>query len=65
MNYNLGLHNFVEKYMPVRIQGIIGDTLRSVLGPRERKMLSEYEKSVLKKQVVVITGDTGLADLAS
>lgn len=65
MNYNLGLHNFVEKYMPVRIQSIIGDTLRSILGPRERKILSEYEKQVLKKQVIVITGDTGLADLAA
>ena len=37
------LDNYLEKYMPVRCQMLINETLRSVLGGKERRRLELYD----------------------
>lgn len=38
------VENFVEKYVPIRIQSTISEVLTFVLPMRERNKLSEFER---------------------
>ena len=42
-NHCVTLDNYLEKYLPIRTQGLINETLRSVLGGKERRRLELYD----------------------
>lgn len=42
-NHCITLDNYLEKYLPIRSQGLINETLRSVLGGKERRRLELYD----------------------
>lgn len=63
-NYLRTVENFVDKYIPYRIQLQISDTLHSVLRRSERKKLYDYDKewfTDLTKEI--IEDKSGLTDL--
>ena len=43
INHCITLDNYLEKYLPIRTQGLINETLRSVLGGKERRRLELYD----------------------
>jgi len=42
-NHCITLDNYAEKYLPIRTQGLINETLRSVLSGKERRRLELYD----------------------
>jgi phage terminase small subunit len=42
-NHCITLDNYLEKYVPIRTQGLINETLRSILGGKERRRLELYD----------------------
>ena len=42
-NHCVTLDNYCEKYLPIRTQGLINETLRSVLSGKERRRLELYD----------------------
>lgn len=42
-NHCITLDNYLEKYLPIRTQGLINETMRSVLGGKERRRLELYD----------------------
>lgn len=42
-NHCITLDNYLEKYLPIRTQGLINETLRSILGGKERRRLELYD----------------------
>ena len=57
------VENFVEKYIPVRIQSQISETLQQVLPLREIGILAVYEKEKFKNMHEVILEDDGYPHL--
>lgn len=43
INHCITLDNYLEKYLPIRTQSLINETLRSVLGGKERRRLELYD----------------------
>lgn len=60
-NHCLTLDNYQDKYAPIRIQGMINETLRSILGGKERRRLELYdnEKNSILYQALLIDDGTG------
>lgn len=42
-NHCITLDNYLEKYLPIRSQSLINETLRSVLSGKERRRLELYD----------------------
>lgn len=60
INTNQGLHNFVEKYIPLKTQNMISECLNGILGEREKKKLTEYEKIKYASLNQIILRDDGI-----
>ena len=60
-NHSITLDNYAEKYLPIRTQGLINETLRSVLSGKERRRLELYdnEKNGLLYQQLLCDDGTG------
>jgi len=60
-NHCLTLDNYQDKYAPIRIQGMINETLRSILGGKERRRLELYdnEKNSILYQALLVDDGTG------
>ena len=57
------LDNYLDKYLPIRTQSLINESLRSVLGGKERRRLELYdnEKQFLLYQKLLV--DDGRGDI--
>ena len=65
-NHCITLDNYLEKYLPIRTQGLINETLRSVLGGKERRRLELYDNeknSLLYQQLLCDDGGGNIAGL--
>lgn len=60
-NHCLTLDNYQDKYAPIRIQGMINETLRSILGGKERRRLELYDndKNSILYQALLLDDGTG------
>ena len=60
------VENFVEKYVPIRIQSQVGKTLHAVLKPfvpHYIEKLEEYEEEIFGEMHQVVLDDDGMPDL--
>ena len=65
-NHCITLDNYLEKYLPIRTQGLINETLRSILGGKERRRLELYDNeknSLLYQQLLCDDGGGNIAGL--
>jgi hypothetical protein len=51
--------NYVEKYMPFKIQNIISETLQYILDKKTQKRLQEYEKKKFTSMNLALLNDNG------
>ena len=66
INHCITLDNYLEKYLPIRTQGLINETLRSVLGGKERRRLELYDNeknSLLYQQLLCDDGGGNITGL--
>ena len=63
VNHFAMVENFVEKYIPVRIQSQISQTLQQCLPYKEVQQLAEYERAKFKEMHQSILDDDGKPDL--
>ena len=66
VNHCITLDNYLEKYLPIRTQGLINETLRSVLGGKERRRLELYDNEkngLLYQQLLCDDGGGNIAGL--
>ena len=59
-NQNLGMHNFVEKYLPIRTQLMISECIANVFQDDTRRRLKEYERIKYADFHQVILKDDGV-----
>ncbi|CDW80865.1 UNKNOWN [Stylonychia lemnae] len=59
INQNLGLHNFVEKYLPIRTQQMISETMNAVCDNDTKKKLYDFDKNKYQEFNVTILKDNG------
>lgn len=64
-NHFAMVENFIEKYIPVRIQSQISESLHKVLPERECKQLQKYERIRFRDLHATILDDDGIPDLIS
>lgn len=57
------IENFVDKYQPVRMQSLIGETLMNVLDVTGLEKLKAYERQIIGRMHDVILEDNGVPDL--
>ena len=57
------VENFVEKYIPIRIQSQISETLASVLSRSQLNKLENFEMEKFKSLNLVILDDDGSSNL--
>ena len=65
-NHCVTLDNYCEKYLPIRTQGLINETLRSVLSGKERRRLELYDNEkngLLYQQLLCDDGSGNVAGL--
>jgi hypothetical protein len=62
-NHFAMVENFIEKYIPIRIQSTISEVLTSVLGYDERTRLAEFDKKKFMELHQVILDDEGTPNL--
>ena len=58
-NHSLTLENFMEKYVPMRIQSQISETLNSCLDRKSMKFLAQYERQKFEDLHNMILEDEG------
>ena len=58
------VENFVEKYVPIRIQSTISEVFQYILPYKERIKLSEFEKKKFAELHQIILEDDGIPKLA-
>lgn len=63
-NHFAMVENFVEKYIPIRIQSTISEVLSLVLPYNEKKKLGDFEKKRFMELHQVILEDDGIPKLA-
>jgi len=63
-NHFAMVENFVEKYIPIRIQSTISEVMSWVLPYKERKKLAEFEKRRFMELHQIILEDDGIPHLA-
>lgn len=59
INHFKTIENFIEKYMPIKIQNQISDTLKYVLDKKIQKKLDHYQKKKFSTFHSQILDDTG------
>jgi len=62
-NEFLRLENFLEKYLPLKIQNQISQTLNGVLPAKNKNRIKEYEDSKFMSLRDALITDTGLPNL--
>lgn len=65
-NHCITLDNYLEKYLPIRTQSLINETLRSILGGKERRRLELYDNeknAILYQQLLSDDGGGAIAGL--
>jgi hypothetical protein len=62
-NEFMRLENYIEKYIPLRVQNIISETMDRVLGAKDKKRMREYEEKKFLQLRNIIIEDTGLPNL--
>jgi len=62
-NHFAMVENFVEKYMPIRIQSQLSETLRALLSPAMIDKLDEFEEGAFAKFHARILEDDGIPAL--
>ena len=65
-NHCVTLDNYLEKYLPIRTQSQLNDTLRSVLSGKERRRLELYDNeknSLLYRNLLTDDGSGEIAEL--
>ena len=62
-NHFAMVENFVEKYMPIRIQSQLSETLRALLSPAMIDKLDDYEEKTFAKFHSKILDDDGIPEL--
>ena len=53
------MDNYLEKYLPIRTQALIDETLRAILGGKERRRLELYDaekNAILYKSLIADDG---------
>ena len=55
--------NYMERYLPIRTQNLINDTLSSVLGGKSRRRLELYENEVTGLLFDALLNDDGRGNL--
>eukprot|EP00347_Sterkiella_histriomuscorum_P004957 403358437 len=63
-NHFAMVENFVEKYIPIRIQSTISEVLSFILPYKEKNKLSEFEKKRFAELHQIILEDDGIPKLA-
>jgi hypothetical protein len=58
------VENFVEKYIPIRIQSTISETLTYILPYSQRTKLIEFDKKKFQELHQIILEDDGIPRLA-
>ena len=58
-NHCVALDNYLDKYQPVRVQSMIGDTLKACLTGDERRSHELYENDKISLLYRVVLEDTG------
>jgi len=63
LNINLQTtDNYLDKYIPFRIQNLISETLDNVIDSHQHKKLTKYEKYKFKKMHDYVLNDEGIPD---
>ena len=57
------IENYVEKYQPIKMQSLIGETLSSILDVSGLEKLKAYEKQVVGNMHDIVLQDNGIPDL--
>ena len=63
-NHFAMVENFVEKYIPIRIQSTISETLTYILPYKNRAKLVEFDKKKFQELHQIILEDDGIPRLA-
>ena len=66
VNHCVTLDNYLEKYLPIRTQALINETLRSVLSGKERRRLELYDNeknSILYQYLLVDDGRGNVSEI--
>lgn len=58
------VENFVEKYIPIRIQSTISEALSAILPYKERLKQAEFDKKKFAELHQIILDDDGIPRLA-
>ena len=58
-NHSLTIENFMEKYLPIKIQSQISDTVKAVTDKKSRKNLDLYEQHKYEELHSAILEDNG------
>ena len=58
-NHTLTIENFIEKYLPIRIQTQISDTVKAITDKKLKKHLEEYEAAKYEELHSAILRDDG------
>ena len=60
-NHAISMDNYLEKYLPIRTQALIDETLRAVLSGKERRRLELYdaEKNAILYKSLIADDGTG------
>ena len=62
-NEFMRLENFIEKYIPLRMQNQISETLDFILQQKDKNKLREFEEKKFLQLREVIIEDKGMPDL--
>ena len=62
-NEFLTLENFIEKYIPLKMQNQIAETLDNIFQVKEKKKLRKFEEKKFSELRSNIIADRGLPDL--
>lgn len=58
-NQSLTIENFMEKYMPIKVQTQISDTLKAIVDKKLRKNLENFETQKFEELHTLILSDNG------
>lgn len=58
------VENFVEKYIPIRIQSTVSEVLAYIMPYKEKLKLTEYDKKKYGELHQIILDDDGIPRLA-
>ena len=62
-NHCTTIENYIDKYLPIRTQFIVSDTLESIIGIKERHRMEKYNTEKFALMYRNILEDTGVPDI--